>query len=443
LKVTIGFEVGTGARVEMRLNHTVITGITGSGKTTLTKRIIQQVDKAIVFDIKNDYVDLYPDVLTYPPNVSSKLVDPLMLKEILEVYSGMSLRGEFPELIKLSQESKSIFQLSRNLQNLLESSRIHPLRRDKLLVINEILKNFIDEIRPILIMKRSSEKPKIRIDLSPLGNSIQQFVVAEEIRWLKKGYKVFIDEAHRFVPQSNSSISRRPIVNLLREGRSRDNFVFLIDQTITGILKDALKQCWNWILGKQMEFNELKRVTKQIIGISIKPEDVASLRVGEFLYFTPGEIFRFYAWPLFKSQKEAEEIAIEMGEIPGIKKNEQALKRTPKQGMKQNRDLLNELINALGKIVSVISTLIESNENNLGSGSLRESIIKLISNNPGLTLNELLSMLVDSGYPKVDVSRVIKDLIDNEIIVIKPDNSEVRFYLSDSIENKIDDIDIT
>lgn len=439
MKVTIGFEVGTGARVEMDLSHTVITGITGSGKTTLTKRIIKQVDKAIIFDIKNDYLDLYPEVLTYPPNISSKLVDPLMLKEILEVYSGMSLRGEFPELIKLSQESKSLFQLSRNLQTLLESARIHPLRRDKLLVINELLKNFISEIRPILIMKRSSEKSKMRLDLSSLNYPIQQFVVAEEIRWLKEGYKVFIDEAHRFIPQSNSSISRRPIVNLLREGRSKNNFAFLIDQTITGILKDALKQCWNWILGKQMEFNELKRVTKQIIGISIKPEDVASLRVGEFLFFTPGEVYRFYAWPLFMDQKEAEEMAIKMGETV----NGKAHKVGSYDIAKQNPNLVNELISVLGKIVSVISTLIESNENNLESRGIEDSIIKLISNKPGLTLNELLTILSTAGYHKVEVSRAIKELIDNETLIVKPDSNDVRFYLNNSGEDNMGDIDIT
>jgi len=441
LKITIGFEVGTGAKVELEINHTVITGITGSGKTTLAKRIIKQVDKAIVFDIKNDYIDDYLDISTFPPNISSRLIDPLMLKEILEVYSGMSLRGEFPELIRLAQISKTIFQLSRNLQNILNSNAIHPFRRDKLLVINEILKNFIEEIRPILIMRRTSNSSKIRIDLSSLSYPIQQFVVAEEIRWLKEGFKVFIDEAHRFIQQSQSSISRRQIVNLLREGRSKENFAFLIDQTITGILKDALKQCWNWILGRQMEFNELKRVTKQIIGVTIKPEDIVNLRVGEFLFFTPGEIYRFYVWPLFMGKKEAIEIAIEMGDTLQNKKTKNFQHLQKNTG---DSEILNELINALGKIVSVISSLIEKTGGHQNRRvNLEEMILQLISQNPGLTLNDLLTILSREGVTKIEISRAIKNLIDQKILIVKPYNNEVRFFLDNNEQWGLDDIDLT
>lgn len=53
-RILLGFEVGTGKEVQMRLHHTVVTGMTQlSGKTTTLEAIISRSGKrAIAFKAK-------------------------------------------------------------------------------------------------------------------------------------------------------------------------------------------------------------------------------------------------------------------------------------------------------------------------------------------------------------------------------------------------------
>jgi len=416
--------VGTGAKVEIPLHHTIVSGMTGTGKTTLLKRIIAQLYKGIIFDVKEDY----SDILTVPPKVTADITDSLAIKEILEVYGGMGLKGEFPELIKATTSAKDLWDVLENIKKMLERDNIHPVRKDKLLIIHELLQNFIRDIGPLLALGRSRNDRIMRIDISPLSLPLQQYIVKEELRALENDTVVIIDEAHRFVPERESSISKREIINLLREGRSRNNFVILSDQTITGISKEALKQCWNWVMGRQLEINEVKRVLNQTMSIRKDAKDIASLRVGEFIYFTPNETIRFYSWPPFMSKEDAIIKAISMGEGIFNEKNE---KKNIEDKWSMEKEMI---ISILRNLITVIEGLIEKinsidMEKDLASSRPRELILNMIKKKPGIsemTLRKVVARKI--GLSETNIVEIIRELIDQNVIVLKKKGDEIIFY---------------
>ena len=50
----------------------------------------------------------------------------------------------------------------------------------------------------------------------------------------------------------------------IRKGAAIGNYLFIDSQDIAGIDKMPLRQCNNWILGRQREGHEVERVSEQI-----------------------------------------------------------------------------------------------------------------------------------------------------------------------------------
>ena len=445
LELLVGFEIGTGYEVKIPLHHSVITGMTGVGKTSLIKRMIDQVPRGIVFDVKNDYTEYR----SFQPRITTKLVDSLALKEILEVYGGMTLKSEFPELIKVTRDANDLREVAINIDKLLRDAKIHPVRKDKLLVIKDLLQRFLFDISPLMALKRPTDGDFMKIDISSLNDALQQFIVDGEIRNLRENYVVFIDEAHKFIPERGASIAKRSIINLLREGRSKGNFVILSDQTITGISKEALKQCWNWILGRQLEINEIKRVTEQTIGIRTTPEEIASLRVGEFIYFSPDEKIRFYSWPPFIDKEKAKERAIELGEKTGIEFRNptgwtisEILDYLIGELNSPNKSNFSpEIIRKLEKLGESISDFLnkttlswlrKTNMIDERTDDIEVLILELVKREPGISFSELVEKLIGNyGAKKREVARTLRELIDRREIDIKSVHGDIKVYPRD------------
>ncbi len=423
MKILLGFEVGTGAKIEIDLHHTVISGMTGSGKTTLIKRVITQLNRSVLFDVKEDY----PELTTVPPRVTADVVDSLAIKEILEVYGGMGLKGEFPELIKALNGADDLWGVRDNIRTLLEGDNIHPVRRDKLLVIHELLNKFLMDISPLLTLGRRKNVEKMRINISPLTEALQQYIVREELRFIEPGTTVILDEAHRFIPERESSISKRSVINLLREGRSKGNFVILSDQTITGISKEALKQCWNWILGRQIEINEIKRTASQVIGLKTEPREIASLKVGEFIYFSPNEKIKFYSWPPFMDKEEAIARAIKMDSRKKIDK---------KTDNSNFREIEREkIVSMLENIIEILEGLIDkfvSVDEEIADRP-KDLILKIIRNRPGINANRLQKAVTRiTGLSDYNVARILKELIENKEVIVKQKGSNTSFFVNNT-----------
>ena len=88
-------------------------------------------------------------------------------------------------------------------------------------------------------------------------------------------------------------------------------------QDLAGVDKSLLKQVSNWILGIQLERNEVQHTLDQIpLPKKMKPppEKIMTLKVGHFYYCSPDEVRQVYVMPSWLDEQIAKKVA--KGEIP-------------------------------------------------------------------------------------------------------------------------------
>jgi len=311
--IRVGFEKGTANPVNISISHTVVAGITRSGKSETVKALISRADaRFLIFDVKRprDYSGIGTEIPIY---VQEK-TDPLMLKRLLESQSHLALKFEFPELIKVCKKEDTFEGILQAVNEGLKS-KVHPIVENKLLVLQHLLSKLVDELNRTPISDKLELKSKINVmDLSEVSLELQQLAVHSTLKTLlekEKNIIVVLDEAHRFIPQSGSNASKETVTRYIKEGGAKGLWLYLVDQTITGIDKQVLKQCWIWILGKQREVNEAKRTVDQIpFKTGLNEKSIMRLKVGEFVVCTEDGAKLTYVQPAWLSEEVARNVAL-------------------------------------------------------------------------------------------------------------------------------------
>ena len=312
--VLVGYEVGNGKPVNIDITHTVIAGITRSGKSETVKALVERATehRFLIFDSKNprDYADLGVDI----PIFIQEKTDPLTLKRLLESQSHLTLKFEFPELLKVCKKAETYTEVLNTVNESLKSN-IHPIRKDKLLVLQHLLGKLVRELEKTPISDRLELNNRVNVmNLSGTSLELQQLAVHSTMQYLlqkEENLIVIMDEASRFIPQMGSNASKETVIRYIREGGAKNLWLWVIDQTVTGVSKNCLKQAWLWILGKQREINEAKRTLQQIpFKTGLKVEDIMKLKVGEFIVCTEEGATLTYVQPRWLSPEEARNIAL-------------------------------------------------------------------------------------------------------------------------------------
>jgi len=311
--IKIGFERESGIPVEVGLMHSVISGITRSGKSETTHAMIKRVENTrfLIFDVKDprDYQGVGVDVPIY---IQEK-TDPLMLKRLLESQSHLSLKFEFPELIKVCKHEDTWNGVLDGINQSLREG-IHPIVENKLLVLQHLLTKLVNELEKTPIVDRLELRDRVNVvDLSKVSRELQQLAVYSSLRWVlekERDLVVVLDEAHRFVPEEGSNASKEVVIQLIREGGAKGIWCWIVDQTITGVDKQVLKQCWIWVLGKQRELNEAKRTLQQVpFKTGLNERDIMRLGVGHFIVCTDQFAKIVYVWPSWLPEDVAVKVA--------------------------------------------------------------------------------------------------------------------------------------
>jgi len=312
--IRIGFEKGSAEPVSVNISHTVVAGITRSGKSETVKALISRAKdrRFLIFDIKRPRD--YSGVGTEIPIFVEEKTDPLMLKRLLESQSHLALKFEFPELIKVCKKEDTFDGILKAVNDGLRS-KVHPIVENKLLVLQHLLTKLVRELERTPISDELELKDRINVmDLSEVSLELQQLAVHSTLKWIlekEKDLIVVLDEAHRFIPQGGSNASKETVTTFIKEGGAKGLWLWLVDQTITGIDKQVLKQCWVWILGKQREVNEAKRTVDQIpFKTGLNEKSIMRLKVGEFVVCTEDGAKVTYVQPSWLSEEDARDVAL-------------------------------------------------------------------------------------------------------------------------------------
>jgi hypothetical protein len=291
----------------LSLFHTFFVAMTGHGKTLGMKSLLFRFHelfpdwKILIIDSKDkrDYADLNADI----PICFVETTDPLDLKNLLEPIVGAKLMYYFDKIIE-EAVFDTLGEIQRSIAQKVEDADAHRLRisgKDlgKLRVLNYTMSklvalvekpNIISELKlhngfnvmPIALPEVKNPNLK-RAFQQLITRSVLILLLADPS--LEKTLLV-LDEVHKWSPQKWASICKQPLSEFVSEGRSQDKMLWESDQALTKVDKEPLKNIKIWVVGQQMEANEVedaRNTVNDITDLNVTENDIKTLKVGNFI----------------------------------------------------------------------------------------------------------------------------------------------------------------
>jgi hypothetical protein len=361
--IRLGYELGVGAAVDIPLRHTAVTGQTQeSGKTTTLEGIILRSGlRAVAFVTKRGEGSFRLQT-PIPVYFREPVIAPEtpMWRWVESIFAtlGESVGQDDQALIiqccrhvlvaedyKQKGEKKTrvvegrtkvttLEHVAENVSTMLKHAR----GRDKKSLTR--LDAYFQIVMPQIKRMKASPELKLQpglnvMDLEDLTSEMQMLVIRSVLEMVYHGMRnvvVVIPEAWKFVPRARNSPVRFATEMFIREGLALKNVLMLDSQDLANVATEVLKSVGVWILGKQGEINEVKRVVEYIPAIpKILPIEIMQLGKGEFFAVFSGQVKKVYVQPAGMSDEHAKAIA--MGEesadswkqiVKGLDKNQPA-----------------------------------------------------------------------------------------------------------------------
>jgi hypothetical protein len=333
--ITLGYELGTGSRVDIPLGHMIIVGQTSrAGKTTtLEACAVRSARKCIAFLTKRgegsfrlarEIPPYYQEgcdwrtVRSLCEAITQEKWSPYQ-RQALRLVSedgdlgGIKSRIEWPKPESLSALQDNITLALTRATGKLKLALIE-VRSDLRIVVKELER-----------LRENCGVPDLKqglnvVNLESHERHIQSLVVSSTIRWVREhGEKTIVamPEAWKFAPGRGRSPVGDAAQEYIREGAALENFLWIDSQTIGGLSLDLLSQIRVWLFGVQRLRSEIER-TLDAIPDNLEPHpragDIMNLDRGEFIACFDQEMYRTYVQPAWMGAAHAEAIA--RGEEP-------------------------------------------------------------------------------------------------------------------------------
>lgn len=332
-KIVLGFEEKTGEEVCVQPSHLIVTGVTQlSGKTTTLEALIKRSGlRAIVFKTKIGERVTFGDALI-PPYYMTKS-DWQYTQSLLEATLKERLKFERAWLIRACKGTTSLFEVKRNIDELLAGGKLRSMDRD----IFTTLQAYLEIVLPQLEHANFSHTLELGdginvMDLERFKEEIQSLVIRstlEKVLTEMRDTIVVVPEAWRYIPQGRGNPVKPAVDTFIRQGATNGNYLFIDSQDLAAIDKSPLKQVSTWILGLQTERNEVAHTLDQIsVPKKQKPsvEEVMTLPLGHFILVTPRMTKKVYVQPAWMNEEDAQQVAL------GARKSEE-FKKPPGFGI--------------------------------------------------------------------------------------------------------------
>lgn len=316
--IHLGFEVGTGHEVKIPLAHTFVTGQTQlSGKTTTLRAIVERSGKrALAFITKRGERFDGRRIPPYLPREGEQPIHWRLVETILASALGQrSMKYERFWLIQAAKGATSLAGVRSNVVRLLGKSK-GGRTEEAYTLIREYLDLVVPEMQALGASDELVLEPGLNVmDLAGVGLQLQSLVIRaamEQINRHEHGVLTVFPEAWEFAPRSRSAPAKDEAIAMARKGAAIGNYLLCDSQDLAGVDTVVRQAASVWILGVQRELNELKR-TIQMIPAGIKrpkPEDVATLELGQFFACWGKHAVKTYVWPAWMTRSQAEAIAI-------------------------------------------------------------------------------------------------------------------------------------
>lgn len=320
-RVLLGFEVGTGERVEIPIAHTFVTGQTQlSGKTTTLRAIVERSQRrALAFVTKRGEVLPGRRIPPYLPREGEQAIHWRLVETILASALGQrNMKWERIWLINAVKRPK----VAKSLQDVHQNVRaLQAKASGKTAETYELIAEYLDLVLPEMRELAAADRLELHdglnvMDLAGVGQQLQALVIRaslEHINAHESDVLTVLPEAWEFAPRQTNTPAKDQVIAMARKGAAPKvrNYLLVDSQDIAGVDTVVRQACSVWVIGVQRELNELGRALKQIHGIKRpKLDDVAQLEVGEFFACWGRHAVKTYVMPSGVSELEAREYAL-------------------------------------------------------------------------------------------------------------------------------------
>lgn len=312
--ILLGFEVGTGKPVYLRLHHLVITGMTAlSGKTTTLEALIYRSGlKAIAFITKRGEVGFqeYHEIPAYFKERS----DWQYVESLIEATLRENQRFNRSWIIRACRGTKVLKDVLQNLEQLKAKARKGSLAESVYINLAEYLKLVIPQIKKFSFSDQITLQDGINVmDLSEMTLEMRSLVIRSVMEYgLEKlsNTIIIVPEAWEFLPQFRSTPVKFFAESFIRKGAAVGNYLWVDSQDIAGIDKTPLRQCDNWILGRQKDVREVRRTREEIFKNTPTEHEIMTLSRGHFYACIGNEVHLVYVQPSWLGEEAARDVAL-------------------------------------------------------------------------------------------------------------------------------------
>jgi hypothetical protein len=321
MNVLLGYEIGTGRKVEIPVLHMVVTGQTQqSGKTTTLEALIRRSGlRAVTFVTKRA-----EGAFTRAPRIPAyfrERADWEFVVSLLEATMRAKMKFEHPWIMRACRGAKTLKQVQANLE---EGQRkaTRGLDESIYLALSMYLAKVVPAIEQMPYSSELKLEPGVNVmDLSSYASEVQALVISsvlERIYERERKTISLIPEAWEFIPEGRNSPVKRAAEALIRKGGSSENHMWIDSQDLAGVDKKITRSCSVWIMGVQRQALEVKRSLEAIpAGLQTpKPADIMQLGRGEFFASFGRELHQVYVQPAWLDDHPERAIRYAKEELP-------------------------------------------------------------------------------------------------------------------------------
>ncbi|MDP2899383.1 MAG: LAGLIDADG family homing endonuclease [Candidatus Bathyarchaeota archaeon] len=289
----------------------VVNDVFVHNTTTLEAIISRANRRAIAFKTKrgesgfNSYREI-------PPFFEER-ADWQYVSTLLEAVMREKMKFERPWIMKATQGTKTLREVLENVQ-MLRSEATRSLPENVYTALEEYLKIVVPQIEKLRFSKTLQIIDGINVmDLTEMTLELQGLVIQSTMEYVITNLHetiLIVPEAWEHIPQGRNTPVKLYAETFIRKGAAIGNYLFIDSQDIAGIDKMPLRQCNNWILGRQREGHEVERVREQIGRNKIDAEEIRSLPLGHFLAILGDDIKKVYVLPAGVPSKIGRRVAM-------------------------------------------------------------------------------------------------------------------------------------
>lgn len=340
--IRLGYEILTGSPVDIPLRHTAVTGQTQeSGKTTTLEALITRSGlRAVAFITKRGEKSfrLQTPIAPYFREPSLDAETP-MWRWVESIFGTLGESVGSDDQALIIQCSRYVLKLEKHKVKGEERTRVVESLREPVKTLAQVASNvalmlgqargrdrksltrldaYFQMVMPQITRMKAAGSLELAsginvMDLEGLTSEMQMLIIRSVLELVYSSRRktvVIIPEAWKFIPRARTSPVRLAAEIYIRQGLALNNVLMLDSQDLANIGTEVLKSIGVWILGKQSEINEVKRVVDYIPAIPrIAREAVMQLGKGEFYVVAEGKVRKCYVQPAGMEDLQAQAIA--------------------------------------------------------------------------------------------------------------------------------------